>query len=48
MPSLQRSEVLGNIWKLEDIWPTPLCRAFILEWASLLESKVWRTGANIL
>uniref|UniRef100_A0A8C7CIR2 B30.2/SPRY domain-containing protein n=2 Tax=Oncorhynchus kisutch TaxID=8019 RepID=A0A8C7CIR2_ONCKI len=35
----QRSEVLGNIWKLEDIWPTPLCRAFILEWASLLESK---------
>ncbi|XP_064842700.1 E3 ubiquitin-protein ligase TRIM58-like isoform X2 [Oncorhynchus masou masou] len=35
----QRSEVLENIWKLEDIWPTPLCRAFILEWASLLESK---------
>ncbi|KAM4634588.1 butyrophilin subfamily 1 member A1 [Polymixia lowei] len=35
----QKSEVLEYIWNLEDIWPTPLCRAFILEWASMLESK---------
>uniref|UniRef100_A0A667YFS8 Si:ch73-364h19.2 n=1 Tax=Myripristis murdjan TaxID=586833 RepID=A0A667YFS8_9TELE len=36
----QRSDILQNIWNLDDIWPTPLCRAFILEWASMLESKV--------
>ncbi|XP_071768045.1 butyrophilin subfamily 3 member A1 [Centroberyx gerrardi] len=35
----QKSEVLENIWNLDDTWPTPLCRAFILEWASMLESK---------
>ncbi|XP_010872351.1 butyrophilin subfamily 1 member A1-like isoform X1 [Esox lucius] len=34
-----RSEVLQNIWNQEDIWPIPLCRAFILDWASVLESK---------
>ncbi|XP_056143225.1 butyrophilin subfamily 3 member A3 [Lampris incognitus] len=35
----QKSEVLENIWNLDDTWPTPVCRAFILEWASMLESK---------
>lgn len=35
----QKSEVLEHIWNIEDIWPTPVCRAFILEWASMLESK---------
>lgn len=35
----QRSSVLENIWSLDDVWPTPLCRAFILQWASMLESK---------
>lgn len=36
---LQRSEVLEHIWKQDDIWPTPLCRTFIWQWASVLESK---------
>ncbi|XP_026063204.1 E3 ubiquitin-protein ligase TRIM69 [Carassius auratus] len=35
----QRSEVLENISQGEDVWPSLTCRAFILEWASLLESK---------
>nr|XP_020453407.1 butyrophilin subfamily 1 member A1-like [Monopterus albus] len=35
----QRSSVLEHIWNLEDTWPTSLCRAFILQWASVLESK---------
>ncbi|XP_011602086.1 butyrophilin subfamily 3 member A3 [Takifugu rubripes] len=35
----QRSAVLENIWKQDDIWPTPLCRTFIWQWASVLESK---------
>ncbi|XP_036446184.1 butyrophilin subfamily 3 member A1-like [Colossoma macropomum] len=35
----QRSEVLENISSGEDVWPTLTCRAFILEWASMLESK---------
>ncbi|XP_036392680.1 butyrophilin subfamily 3 member A1 isoform X1 [Megalops cyprinoides] len=35
----QRSNVLGHIWTCEDIWPPLLCRAFILEWGSVLESK---------
>lgn len=36
---LQRSAVLEHIWKQDDIWPTPLCRTFIWQWASVLESK---------
>lgn len=36
---LQRSAVLEHIWKQDDIWPSPLCRTFILQWASVLESK---------
>lgn len=36
---LQRSAVLEYIWKQDDIWPTPLCRTFIWQWASVLESK---------
>ncbi|KAM6957013.1 butyrophilin subfamily 3 member A3 [Aplochiton taeniatus] len=35
----QKSDVLDNIVSLDDTWPTPLCRTFILEWASMLESK---------
>ncbi|KAK5856502.1 hypothetical protein PBY51_008091 [Eleginops maclovinus] len=35
----QRSEVLEHIWNLDDTWPTPLCRVFVLQWASMLESK---------
>ncbi|XP_047656585.1 E3 ubiquitin-protein ligase TRIM58 isoform X2 [Tachysurus fulvidraco] len=35
----QVSEVLEHITSCEDVWPTLSCRAFILEWASLLESK---------
>ncbi|XP_028311887.1 butyrophilin subfamily 1 member A1 [Gouania willdenowi] len=35
----QRSTVLENIVFEDDVWPTPLCRAFILQEASLLESK---------
>ncbi|TSK87544.1 E3 ubiquitin-protein ligase TRIM39 [Bagarius yarrelli] len=35
----QMSEVLEQITSCEDVWPTLSCRAFILEWASLLESK---------
>lgn len=34
------SEVLEHITSCEDVWPTLSCKAFILEWASLLESKV--------
>nr|XP_004560726.1 tripartite motif-containing protein 34A isoform X1 [Maylandia zebra] len=36
----QRSAMLEHIWNQNDIWPTPLCRAFILQWASMLESKM--------
>ncbi|XP_030646220.1 butyrophilin subfamily 3 member A1 [Chanos chanos] len=35
----QRSEVLQHIVNCEDVWPTLACRAFILEWASMLDSK---------
>ncbi|XP_075994862.1 butyrophilin subfamily 3 member A3 [Genypterus blacodes] len=35
----QRSAVLEYIWNLDDVWSTPQCRAFIREWASMLESK---------
>uniref|UniRef100_A0A8C9R1J2 Zgc:194990 n=1 Tax=Scleropages formosus TaxID=113540 RepID=A0A8C9R1J2_SCLFO len=35
----QKSNVLTHIWTCEDTWPPALCRAFILEWASVLESK---------
>ncbi|CAK6963287.1 butyrophilin subfamily 3 member A3 [Scomber scombrus] len=35
----QRSDVLEHIWNQDDTWPTPLCWTFILEWASMLESK---------
>ncbi len=37
---LQRSAVLEHIWNLDDTWPSSLCRAFVLQWASMLESKV--------
>lgn len=35
----QNTEVLEHIWSLEDTWPTPLCQDFILQWASMMESK---------
>lgn len=35
----QKSTVLEHIWNQDDDWPTPLCRAFIMQWASMLESK---------
>lgn len=35
----QKSAVLEHIWNQDDDWPTPLCRAFIVQWASMLESK---------
>uniref|UniRef100_A0A3Q3WGD2 B30.2/SPRY domain-containing protein n=1 Tax=Mola mola TaxID=94237 RepID=A0A3Q3WGD2_MOLML len=35
----QKSAVLEHIWKQDDTWPPSLCRAFILQWASILESK---------
>lgn len=35
----QRSAVLEHIWNQDDIWPTPLCRSFVLQWASMLDSK---------
>ncbi|XP_004071581.1 butyrophilin subfamily 3 member A1 isoform X1 [Oryzias latipes] len=35
----QRSEVLEHIFNQDDIWPTSLCRIFILQWANMLESK---------
>ncbi|XP_061567425.1 butyrophilin subfamily 3 member A3 [Cololabis saira] len=35
----QRSAVLEYIWNQEDVWPTPLCKVFILQWAYILESK---------
>uniref|UniRef100_A0A3Q2QXY6 Si:ch211-120g10.1 n=1 Tax=Fundulus heteroclitus TaxID=8078 RepID=A0A3Q2QXY6_FUNHE len=35
----QRSDVLEHIWNQEDTWPSPLCQAFILQWASMLENK---------
>lgn len=38
--SPQRSAVLEHILNQDDTWPIPLCRAFILQWASILESKV--------
>ncbi|MEQ2259853.1 hypothetical protein XENORESO_020131, partial [Xenotaenia resolanae] len=34
-----RSEVLEHIWNQDDTWPSPLCRVFILQWASVLENK---------
>ncbi|MED6289110.1 hypothetical protein CHARACLAT_032965, partial [Characodon lateralis] len=34
-----RSEVLEHIWNQDDTWPSPLCRVFILQWASMLENK---------
>lgn len=37
---MQRSAVLEHIWNLEDIWSTPFCRLFIVQWAAMLESKV--------
>lgn len=44
--SLQRSAVLENIWNQTDTWPTSMCRAFILQWASMLESKVLLWALN--
>ncbi|KAG7281141.1 hypothetical protein CRUP_032844 [Coryphaenoides rupestris] len=35
----QRSGVLEQVWSQEDTWPVVLCKAFILEWAFMLESK---------
>ncbi|XP_041832149.1 butyrophilin subfamily 3 member A3 [Melanotaenia boesemani] len=35
----QRSAVLEHIWNQDDIWSTSLCSSFILQWASMLESK---------
>nr|XP_055040908.1 butyrophilin subfamily 3 member A3-like [Misgurnus anguillicaudatus] len=35
----QRSEVLEHISRCEDVWPVLTCKAVILEWASVLESK---------
>lgn len=46
MSPVQRSEVLEHIWKQDDIWPTPLCQAFILQWTSMLESKVLLRGLH--
>lgn len=43
----QRSEVLEHIWKQDDIWPTPLCQAFLLQWTSVLESKVLLRGQRL-
>ncbi|MEQ2183486.1 hypothetical protein GOODEAATRI_033164, partial [Goodea atripinnis] len=31
--------VLEHIWNQDDTWPSPLCRVFILQWASMLENK---------
>lgn len=45
---LQRSEVLEHIWKQDDIWPTPLCQGFILQWTTVLESKVHLRGQCIV
>lgn len=47
--SLQKSAVLEHIWKQDDTWPPSLCRAFILQWASTLESKVliWETQERV-
>ncbi|KAJ8345503.1 hypothetical protein SKAU_G00296960 [Synaphobranchus kaupii] len=36
----QRAEVLEHIWNGEDVWPPRVCRAFILDWASQLESQM--------
>ncbi|XP_061081036.1 E3 ubiquitin-protein ligase TRIM21-like [Conger conger] len=36
----QRAEVLGHIWSGEDVWPPQVCQAFILDWASQLESQM--------
>ncbi|KAM9784592.1 E3 ubiquitin-protein ligase TRIM21 [Syngnathus typhle] len=35
----QDSSVLELIWNQHEIWPTPLCWFFILEWASMFEKK---------
>ena len=37
---LQRSGVLEQVWNQEDVWPVISCKAFILEWAFMLERKV--------
>ncbi|XP_064171996.1 tripartite motif-containing protein 6-like isoform X1 [Anguilla rostrata] len=36
----QRAEILGHIWNGEDVWPPQVCQAFILDWASQLESQM--------
>ncbi|KAM7371206.1 hypothetical protein PAMP_010697 [Pampus punctatissimus] len=36
----QRSSILGHIWTSEDIWPASVCRDFIVEWATVLETRV--------
>lgn len=36
---LQRSAVLEHIWKQDDVWPAPLCRTFLWQWASVLETR---------
>ena len=36
----QRSGVLEQVWNQEDVWPVIGCKAFILEWAFMLQSKV--------
>ncbi|XP_068606203.1 E3 ubiquitin-protein ligase TRIM69 isoform X3 [Brachionichthys hirsutus] len=35
----QRSAILEHIWTQDDTWPASLCRTFVLQWASMLESK---------
>ncbi|XP_068192884.1 butyrophilin subfamily 3 member A3 isoform X2 [Antennarius striatus] len=35
----QSSAILEHIWKQDDSWPSSLCRTFVLQWASMLESK---------
>ncbi|CAL8289326.1 unnamed protein product [Boreogadus saida] len=35
----QRAGVLEQVWNQEDVWPVISCKAFILEWAFMLESK---------
>ncbi|XP_066561001.1 erythroid membrane-associated protein isoform X2 [Amia ocellicauda] len=35
----QSSDILRHIWMNEDIWSPEECRTFILEWATVIESK---------
>ncbi|KPP78195.1 butyrophilin subfamily 3 member A1-like [Scleropages formosus] len=35
----QKGDVLEHIWTCEDVWSPSACRAFILEWALVLENK---------